>query len=503
MKLEKYTITLLITLLLGTLTTTAQEEDMRLRGCRRSMRPTSAPLRRTSGTPRQAGGDFYTGDRKQLVVMASFQDQAFADDSVAATLAKWDKIFNTENYHEAPFTGSIHDYFRDQSQGKFNLQFDLIYVQLPDSLQKYHSTRDHDENSQYMVDDIVDILQTQDINWSQYDWNKDGYINQLLIIYAGLGQNAGGGSNTIWPHQWWLSEHFDQSDPSYSKRSYRTVQQGQQEYRIDTYCCLQEIASRTNSHPPFGTICHEYSHCFGFPDFYNNSKNFIGAWDLMDSGNYNNDNHTPPNYSAHERWLMGWIQPTELTTDTLVSDMPSLCDTPTAYLIRNDGYENEYYIIENRQQTGWDSYLPGSGLLIFHIDFDESIWTSITTYANNSTKQRYHIIPANNKTSYSQNTATNWAYPYATNDSLTNHSTPAATLNNPNTDGTLFMNKSLHDIRIENGLATFRFAAATSPATSISALPATTTSQPQELYRIGPIRILRYPDGHIKKVIIP
>lgn len=127
-------------------------------------------------------GSTYNGDRRQLVVLVSFQDQDFAEDHDAA-LAKWGNIFNVEGYSENGYVGSVHDYFLAQSYGQFRLMFDLMFVELPDSCKKYRSTTYDDENSQYMVDEIVDTLLTRDVDWSLYDWNGDRFAiirGQLL-----------------------------------------------------------------------------------------------------------------------------------------------------------------------------------------------------------------------------------------------------------------------------------------------------------------------------------
>ena len=418
----------------------------------------------------------YTGNRRQLVVLASFQDCDFAEDH-DATLTMWNNIFNAEDYHEAPFMGSVHDYFMAQSYGMFNLSFDLVLVELPGARSKYQSTVTNDENSQYMVDDIVDKLSADSIDWSLYDWDGDAFVDQLLIVYAGKGMNAGGGSETIWPHQWWLSLHRNQetSDPN-DHRSYRSVSSGNKTYYVDCYCCAQEMPLLGEPGMTLGTICHEYSHCFGFPDFYNGSTKYVGKWDLMDSGNNNGNGLCPCGYSAHERMLMGWLVPTELTTDATIAAMAALSDEPQAYLVRNDGAENEYYILENRQQKGWDEKLPGSGVVIFHIDYDKAIWERAPG-ANTSAKKRYTIFPANN----SSWTYTHWAYPYTTtdaqgqtttvNDELTNTSEPAATLINANTDGQLLMSKPITQIAVDaDGLASFVFT--DGEATSVSGVPA-------------------------------
>lgn len=437
---------------------------IRMRSCRGGTPNPQFVARRAPSS--QGRENPYIGNQRQLVVLASFQDQDFAEDHEAA-LQKWNKIFNKENYAEERFVGSIHDYFMSQSYGLFNLAFDLLFVELPNGRQKYRSTESHDEYSQYMVDDIVDVLQKQVIDWSIYDWDGDSFIDQLLIIYAGQGMNAGGGSNTIWPHQWWLSQHLNmETEEPTDYRSFRTVMQGDKEYYVDCYCCLQEYIADKTPRTPFGTICHEYSHCFGFPDFYYGSTKVVGNWDLMDNGNYNGDGYRPCSYSAHERMLMGWLTPVELSGTADITDMPALDDEPVAYLIRNNDAENEYYFVENRQQRGWDEDLPDSGIIVFHIDYDKDVWQSTTDYANSISRKRYQIFPANNKPKSSASSG--WAYPYVTkdihgndsiaNDCLTNTSEPAATLYNPNTNGEQLMSKPITHMAVDaNGLASFEF----------------------------------------------
>ena len=492
MRNEKWITAFLLLLL--TISAAAQDVIIQ-RGCRvGTPRPEGMALRRgaPSGQPKQVGGDFYKGDLHQLVVMVAFADKDFQQDETA-TLELWNDIFNTEGYTDGSFQGSVHDYFCAQSYNQFRPVFDLVYVKVSGNAKKYASDALTDENSQYLVQDIMEqLVQNPTIDWSLYDWNGDGFINQLLIIYAGKGQNAGGGSDTIWPHQWWMSEHMkDHQQGVYCDPI--PVTYGENQYFVDSYCCVQEVVNTSNVKTSFGTICHEYSHCFGFPDFYRGSIKYVYEWELMDAGNYNGKGFCPASYSAHERWLMGWLTPTELDYDRTITNMPSLTEEGVAYLIRNEGYEDEYYMIENRQQDGWDIALPGSGLIIFHIDFDPSIWTSVSDTPNSSKIQRYTIFNANNSTSL----IANWPYPYLANDSLTNRSKPAATLNNENTDGTKLMNKSVHDINVFNGRASFRFTI--DQSTGIDELQA--EGEPRELYRIGPVIILRYPNGVVRKVV--
>ena len=447
----RHHIAMTFLLLLFTITATAQDDVIR-RGCRvGTPRPENMALRRGApgGQSKQTGGDFYHGERYQLTVMVEFNDRAFKDDETA-TLAQWDKIFNTKNLSEEPFKGSVHDYFYAQSYGDFNLTFDLVYIKVKGDAAKYASD-DDDENSQYLVEDIMEVLKTLSIDWSRYDWNDDGFVNQLLIVYAGQGMNNYNEEEyknkaMIWPHQWWMSEHLKDGqkgvycDPI-------PVTYNDKEYKVDCYCALAEL-TKNDDYGSFGTICHEYTHCFGFPDFYYGRTKYVGGWELMDYGNYNGDGYCPASYSAHERWLMGWLTPTELKEATTITDMSALSDAPQAYLIRNDGFQNEYYIVENRQQKGWDTSLPGNGIIVFHIDYDAPLWVSTKEYVNQYSRKRYIIFHANNLADTSTSFSKNWGYPYQENNSLTNTSAPAAELWNTNTDGTLFMNKPVTNFTV-------------------------------------------------------
>jgi M6 family metalloprotease-like protein len=316
-----------------------------------------------------------------------------------------------------------------------------------------------DENSQYLVQDIMEVLKTRDIDWSLYDWNGDGFVNQLLIVYAGHGMNDTTGPDMIWPHQWWMSEHLKDREPGVYCDPI-PVSYGDKEYKVDCYCALSEL-TKNNDYGSFGTLCHEYTHCFGFPDFYLGRTSILGSWELMDNGNYNGDGYCPPGYSAHERWMMGWLTPSELKEAATITDLPALSDKPQAYLIRNDGFENEYYIVENRQQKGWDTNLPSNGIIVFHIDYDPVLWVSVYEYVNTSSSQHYLIFPANNKFSTTKtnlSNSKNWAYPYLDNNSLTDTSEPAAQLWHARTDSIFLMSKPLTNMSVDSvGLASFDF----------------------------------------------
>ena len=176
----------------------------------------------------------------------------------------------------------------------------------------------------------------------------------------------------------------------------------------------------------------------------------------MDYGNNIGDGFCPTSYSAHERWLMGWLTPIELKEPVTITDMPPLSEAGQAYLIRNDDYSDEYYIVENRQSSQFDAMLPGAGVIVFHVDYDESIWTSYSESANNSRVQHYTIFPANDNASFSFQSG--WAYPYQGNNNLTDTSQPAAQLWHARNDSIFLMSKPLTNIAVNgDGLASFDF----------------------------------------------
>ncbi len=437
-------------LLLGSLTAFSFEHP------RRHMLPQSISSKRAAAAKRAQS---YTGEKRQLVVLASFSDLDFESED---PLAFWHQIFNQPNFHESPFHGSVHDYFYDQSYGKFDLQFDLHAIKVDTVHAIYHSTNDDDANAALLLLALADSLKNIVTDWAPYDWDEDGYIDQILVLYAGLGQNDGGDRTTIWAHQASLI--------SYNQTPV-TVISDKKEYTIDHYGFLPEKGKTSAT---FGTFCHEFGHCLGLPDFYYGSNiSTVKEWDIMDCGNYNEGGYLPPCYSAHERMLMGWLDIKELTEPASITDMPALNDEPVAYMIRNDNYPNEYYILENRQKQGWDGSLPGSGLVIFHVDYDEELWKRgiPNTYMDN----HYTIFPANGMNYSSFNSG--WAYPYGAKDSLTNNSYPAATLRHAAQDNTKLMSKPITNIHVSDGLVSFDFMGGEGSLTAIQ--PKAQNQKPQ------------------------
>ena len=418
--------------------------------------------------PSQAGraASAYEGEKKGLIVLVEFADLKFADDH---TPELYNRIANEENFTDMGFTGSIRDYFKHQSYGTFDLTFDVVGpVAMPNGY-AYYGENDYygNENGERLAAMVIEACAQvkelrPDLDFAQYDWDDDGEVDQVYLLYAGHSEASYLiDPNTIWPHEWVLN------GGALSSYEYNTLDGKEIDGKlINTYACGGELNAYGDL-DGIGTLCHEFSHCLGLPDMYDtNSSGGYGmdAWSLMASGSYNDNSMTPPEYTAYERMFIGWLTPTELNAEQVtVSDMPALGSgdgTGEAYIIYNDGNSNEYYLLENRQTSGkWDAYVPNSGMWITHVDYNATIWRNNTV--NSPSGQGYNgherCTPIQADEGKEMNNERGDVWPYGMNPgSLTNTSTPAAKVYNRNTDGSYYMNKSVIDIT-RNGDGTMSF----------------------------------------------
>ena len=269
----------------------------------------------------------------------------------------------------------------------------------------YYGQNDYngdDKHADELVVEACKLAHDQGIDFSKYDFNNDGYVDWVVILYAGYGEASNAPANTIWPHQYELS---------YTGKSFKLDGK-----TVDHYCCLNEKEYQTKKRDGIGTFCHEFSHVMGLPDFYatdNSTHRTLGCWDIMDYGSYNNNGNTPPNYSAYERWFMGWFQPRLVNQDASVI-LPPMVETAGAVYMTENGdaisdiltpSPNTFYMFENRKHTGWDKYLKGSGLMITKIKWSASKWknNTVNNYANS---MGVDLIEARTNTSSSSDKST-------------------------------------------------------------------------------------------------
>lgn len=394
-----------------------QVKDFQAQATARKAKRDAAMQRRVGEVKNKA---IFRGERKGLIILANFTDKKFSMDDPKAL---YDRIANEINYNEGKFKGSVRDYFHDNSYGKFQLTFDIVGpVELSHNIAYYGRNQSNiagnDIRPEEMVREAV-LAVDDEVDFSIYDWDNDGEVDQIFVVYAGYNEAQGGAANTIWPHMSLLK--------AYNKEV--TLDN----VTINTYACSSELANSSGTQVDgIGTICHEFSHCMGFPDMYDTSyRNFgMGDWSLMNSGCYNGDGYRPSAYTSYERMTCGWLEPLELKEAVKVKGMKGLTEGGESYIIYADNQaRTEYYLLENRQPVSWDDALPGKGLMITHIDYDPTIWknNSVNTTGYYNGHQRLTIYHAdNNEGGYYKYSDAGDLYPYQNNNSWTSSSLPAA-----------------------------------------------------------------------------
>ena len=378
----------------------------------------------------------YTGKKRGVIILANFNDVQFKHSN---DLFK--RIANEKGFHEGDFKGSVFDYFYAQSEGKFDLEFDVVGPVTVSRDQAYYGANDGAGNDNHPTQMVCEAVKLADqyVNYADYDWDGDGEVDQVFVVYAGKGEADGGSTDCIWPHEYSLSMAGNFGDGEGALKLDGVT--------VDTYACGGELDGSTGKVGGIGTICHEFSHCLGYPDFYDTNYSGgrgMGYWDLMDSGSYNGNGYQPAGYTSYERWMAGWREPIVLDSDREVTGMKSLQDGGDFYIIYNDGNTNEYYLLENRQFVKWDYSLPGQGLLILHVDYSKSSWERNTPNSNPD-HQRMTWVAADNKYEYFvykgqtyftfDGMATD-PFPYGNVNAFGKQTTPAATFFNKTKAGT-------------------------------------------------------------------
>ena len=436
---------------------------------------------RFDGQRRAAESSPFIGHKRGLVILANFTDMKFKSTN---DHSKYNDILNTEDYTSSEgFRGSVYDYFRDQSGGLFELTFDVLGPFTTKKQYSYYGTNDSDGNDLRAHEMIIEMCQAADelVDFADYDWDGDGEVDEVFVVYAGKGEADGGTVNSIWPHMWTLED----------AKNEKLYLDG---VAINTYACANELkgTGRING---IGTFCHEFSHCMGFPDFYDtlNGKQYgMGDFDVMDQGCYNGNGFCPPGYTAYEKMLCGWQTPIVLADEDVdVDSLQPMSKGGQTYIIYNDANPDEFYTIENRQLNGWDKSYPARGLLVTHVDYDEYLWiynypnTIITDekarskwdYERGNDHPRMTFFHANNSESYPK------LYPYTKNDSLTATSKPSASLYNANSLGEKRLEGAILDIRQNSdGTISFRYRAHPSTQTAVNPITLQTLPSTDDTY---------------------
>ena len=285
-----------------------------------------------------------TGTIQVAFILSEFEDQEYQDDHDQDYFE--DLAFGNSN--------SMWDYYDEVSRGELNIQGDIYGPYTLDG-----DAADYGTENMNFVEDSVEIAD-DDIDYRDYD--------AVMVIHSGPGEESTGNSDDIWSIHWPYSIETDDDGHEIEEITQAP------EYEYDLW---------NNERSPLGVWAHEFGHELGLPDLYDTdgSSEGIGQWGLMASGSWTDDGETPAYLSAWSRYWLGWIEPIVITDDINNLELEPIENEGNVYLLPIPGNwsnSNEYYLIENRQQLKYDSYLPGEGLLIWHIDEDViySNWNS-------------------------------------------------------------------------------------------------------------------------------
>ena len=384
------------------------------------------------------------GDINIAVILAEFQDLSFQQEN---DIEKFYKHFNASNYTAEGGAGSVRDYFIAQSDSMFRPHFDIVAkVKVSQNYRYYGANSGGDDiRARAYIAEATDSAIMKGVDFSKY-LNSEGELF-VIVIYPGHGEQVSGESSQLWASYYYYMSH--------------TIGK----YKLTSGLVMDELADygMGEMFDGIGTLCHEFSHALGLPDFYNTNgtRNIFGmdAWSIMDYGQFNNLGRTPVGYTSYERNFMGWLKIDTLRNEKQLVKLPPLHtkESLRALCIPNemDKTGNEYYLLENRQDSPWFMKLYGEGMLVIHVDYNASAWYS-NTINNNLSHPRMTIIPADNILTPYSSKASDYKgdlFPgYKNISEFGYNTTPYAKAYN----GT-YMNFTMKDIHEENGNILFYY----------------------------------------------
>lgn len=329
--------------------------------------------------------NIYYSKFKGLIVLVEFSDRKFLTEDPQSL---YQKLTSEKNYQDTSHEhfpvdveGSARDYFYDNSMGIFDPTFDVVGpVQISKKATDIGGSNPSPQIMGPIFKEALSGIDSQ-IDFSQYDMNNDGTIDMVYFIFAGYSSHMpGNNSNYLWPHAndfsqnaRWFGLIFDQK-------------------KFGRYACsvefldTEQYADEHQYLDGIGTICHEFSHVLGLADHYdtdyaeNGQAKAPDDWDIMASGTDGNYGLNPVGYNAFERHVLGFATPK--TLDVAGSYTINPLNTSNEFYILNTGTNKEDFYIENRQQTRWDRFLPGHGMLVWRADLtNDYVWEN--NYVNN------------------------------------------------------------------------------------------------------------------------
>lgn len=304
------------------------------------------------------------GNHKFCVILVQFNDVKFIKSKEQIS-----KMFNGTGA-ESGSTGSVREYWEDQSDGQFFPSFDIYGPYTMDSDISYYVNNGWEPES-ILINAIKYHGGDEDIDFSEYTGNGSvsSHVESVIMIFAG--NSAASGAVSLWPCQSSLAYNFDGVE-------------------LSSFCCGPERQGKDSENlAGIGHICHEMGHCFGMPDLYDtdrsnhaHSANPCSQYSLMDNGCYINYSKTPPPLSMTEKYLCGWVS--NLTSgENGEIETVSASGSKTLYEIGRSGSNpralrintdksGEFFMCEfrsvNPSVNKWGAGLPKPGMVVFHVD---------------------------------------------------------------------------------------------------------------------------------------
>ena len=357
----------------------ASQTSLKARQAAGRIRRAEANARRLS--PAKSG--VANGEKHYLVVLVSFSNKDF---SISNPQTAFTNLMNQSGYSANGGTGSVRDYYSQNSHNIFTPVFDVVGPYKVSNTPSYYAGS---SGADYAEEAFYEACQkaNNDVNFSDYDSDGDGIVDMVFFYYAGYNQ-AEGASGTIWPHQY----TFQSTDYSNNKLDGK---------KLGSYACTSELTGTEGTTMcGIGTACHEFGHAMGLPDFYDTDYDDNGEcagmffFSTMDSGSYNNDGRTPPFFTIEERIMLGWIDESAFREfGSSGSYTISSVDNNIAYKTPTD-QNGEYFVYECRGSNGWDAGLPSHGLVVTHVD-KSSRTVSILNSSGNTVNQQASSLWSN------------------------------------------------------------------------------------------------------------
>lgn len=365
-----------------------------------------APTEISNGIPRLRNGHYCQtkGDVHFLVVLTEFSDVPYTTtylpikpDGTRETLVEFFTRYFNEPGFVNPFeemggekqpgapvrgavTGSVRDYWLQSSNGQFRPVFD-VYGVYKIGKQANYGGNSGDFDSMSNISGLAEAgfnAVKNDADLSLYDHDGDGILDNILTIFSGQPENNGGGANAPW------TVHVALTEPDTDCKADGVV--FQQGVNASVERKTKDPSAQHSWDPSimipsgYGYMVHEFAHALGMPDLYKTQGvdvgYTLGQWLVMDDGLHNNVNYTPCSFSALERYIMDWMDPVELVSGQM-AELEPVFDTNEAFAIRAPQGQSTYpelYILENRRQEHWDTFIPGHGMLVYHVEQDPERW---------------------------------------------------------------------------------------------------------------------------------